>query len=192
MPAEKHPFVPGGRWPGGSCTTSFIDSNEAAFRRAVRDAIRKSPLTRSEQAVTLVLANLWFHHKARGVMHPGRRKIARQAGSVSIKTVTRTMTKLKEAGCLVPVSHEKGGSAATRYRLKPLELMVFCGAKLPSWVEGELVPLPADIVPPPGAEMSRFAGDKMSHGLNDVGQCLSETSEAQVAPALPRIGGHHV
>ena len=62
--------------------TSFIDSNEAAFRRAVRDAIRKSALTKSEQAVTLALANLWFHHKAKGEMHPGREKIAAQGAGL--------------------------------------------------------------------------------------------------------------
>ena len=75
---------------------SFRHSNEAAFRRAVRAAIRQSALSKSEQAVTLALANLWFHHKPKGEMHPGRAKIARRA-RVSIKTVTRTMAKLKAA-----------------------------------------------------------------------------------------------
>ena len=68
-------------------------------------------------------------------MHPGRAKMAGKA-QVSIKTVTRTMAKLRNAECLVPVSHEKGGRAATRYRLRPLGLMVFCGARLPDWVRG--------------------------------------------------------
>ena len=37
---------------------SFRESNEAAFRRAVRDAIRKSAMTKGEQAVTLALAKI--------------------------------------------------------------------------------------------------------------------------------------
>lgn len=165
--------------------TSFIRSNEAAFRRAVRDAIKKSTLTKSEQALVQVLANLWFHHKAKGAMHPGREKIARQAG-VSVKTVTRTMTKLKAAGCLVVVSHENGGGAATRFRLKPLELMVFCGARLPSWAVGDdLTRLPAQDGSLPSAEMSRIAEDKMSHGLTDVGKGPSDVKRA----GCP--GAHH-
>lgn len=137
--------------------TTFRDSNEAAFRRLVRTAIRKSSLTKSEQAVTIAVANLWFHHKGKGVMHPGRERIAKSA-RVSIKTVTRTLSKMKASGCIVAVSHESGGRAATRYRVRFVPLLMFCGAKLPEWIEGELVPLSS-------GGMSRFTGDKMSHGL---------------------------
>ena len=130
--------------------------------------------------MTLALANLWFHHKPKGEMHPGRAKIARKA-RVSIKTVTRTMAKLKQAGCLIALSHEKGGRASTRYRLRPLRLMVFCGAQLPAWVEGELAPLTTGNVPLSEAGMSRFAGDKMSHGISTVAKRSSRTSKSEVA-----------
>ena len=178
--------------------TAFVNSQEAAFRRIVRDAIRKSSLTKSEQAVVTAVVNLWFHHKASGVMHPGREKIAKRA-CVSIKTVTRTLAKMADAGCLVVVSHQNGGRAATRYRLRIVPLLALCGARIPEWISGE-------IVPQPEGEMSRFlktecpalvkkcpalGGDKMSHGLKDVSQRVSETSSAQVAPSLRLVGGRN-
>jgi hypothetical protein len=172
---------------------SFRDSNEAAFRRLVRAAIRKSEMTRGEQAVTLVLANLWFHHRngPEGVIRPGRERIGRAAG-VSIKTVTRTLAKLRSAGCLIAVSHDKGGRAATRYRLRLLPLLVLCGANLPSWVDGELAPMRAGNVPLSEAEMSRFTRDKMSHGISTVAKRHSRTSQSEVAASLRVVGGRDV
>lgn len=163
----------------------FRDSNEAAFRRLVREAIRKSTLTKSEKLVTLALADVWFYHKAKGEMHPGRDKIARRT-MVSVKTVTRTMALLKAAGCLTPISHEQGGRAATRYRLHPLRLMAFCGVKFPDWIEGELVPISAGNVPLCETEMSRFRGDKMSHG--NKGRTKTKKSEPE-RPSLRIVGG---
>lgn len=167
--------------------SGFRDSREALFRRLVREAVRKSDMTKSEKAVTLALANIWFHHKAQGVMYPGREKIARRE-QVSIKTVTRTMAKLREAGCLVVVSHAKGGRAATRYRLQTMRLMEFCGVDFPDSREGELTRFDGKNVPLSGGEMSRFRGDKMSHGLKG---CVSTPENEPAAPALRIVGGRH-
>lgn len=163
--------------------SEFANSQEAAFRRIVRGAIRKSSATKSEQAVITAIVNLWFHHKASGVMHPGREKIAKRA-CVSVKTVSRTIARMKDAGCLVVVSHERGGRASTRYRLRIVPLLSFCGARIPEWIAGEIVPLSE-------GRMSRFRGDKMSHGLKDVSKHDFETSSAQVAPSLRIVGGRN-
>ena len=104
------------RAPGthaGLWRMSFRHSNEAAFRRAVRDAIRQSALSKSEQAVTLALANLWFHHKPKGEMHPGRAKIARRRASRS-RPSPAPWPSSEQAGCLIALSHERGGRASTR------------------------------------------------------------------------------
>lgn len=167
---------------------SFRDSREAIFRRIVRGAIRKSDLTKSEKAVTLALANIWFHHHAKGEMHPGRAKIARRE-QVSIKTVTRTMAKLREAGCLVIVSHPNGGRTATRYRLRTLRLMEFCGVDLPDVIEGQLTRFSGRNVPLSSGEMSRFTGDKMSHGISTVS---TDDEDSEVEPFLRVIGGRDV
>ena len=88
-------------------------------------------------------------------------------------------------------AHAKGGGTSTGYRLRLLGLMAFCGAKLPSRVEGELAPLATENVPLSGAELSRFTGDKMSHGLSDVAKRSSGTSKTQVAASLRVVGGRN-
>ncbi len=89
---------------------SFRDSNEAAFRRAVRDAIRKSALTKSEQAVTLALANLWFHHKApKGVMHPGRAAARAQGARLDQDGQPAPSPSCERPACLLAVGYAKGG-----------------------------------------------------------------------------------
>ena len=184
---------PGNWFVGPSCSAvmmSFAASNEAAFRRAVRDAIRKSAMTKGEQAVTWPLQTSGSTTSRRGRCI----RVARSSlwlRDVSIKTVTRTLAKLREAGCLIAVSHPKGGRTSTRYRLRLFCLMVFCGAKLPTWVEGELAPLPTANVPLSGTGMARFTGDKMSHGLSDVAKRSSGTSKMQVATSLRVVGGRH-
>ena len=167
--------------------TSFRDSQEALFRRMVRLAVRNSGLTKSEKLVTIALVNIWFHHRAKGEMHPGREKIARRE-QVSVKTVTRTMAKLREAGCLVVVSHPKGGRASTRYRLDPFRLMETCGVDFPKVASGNLAPFEAGNVPLSGGEMSRLGGDKMSHGLKVRTKVPFPDEQT---PTLRLVGGRH-
>ena len=160
----------------------FRDSSEFAFRRLVRSCVRKSDLTKSEQAVTLAVVNLWFHHKAHRVIHPGRTKLAKSA-NVCIKTVSRTLAMLCAAGALQVVSHPKGGRAATKYRLRFAPLLILCGADLPEWMEGELRAFPVANVPLSDGGMSRFTGDKMSHGSKGASSptvsCPSGTEESE-------------
>lgn len=133
----------------------FRDSPEFAFRRLVRACIRKSDLTKSEQAVTTAVVNLWFHHKAKGVVYPGRARLAKSA-KVSVRTVASTLAKLRAAGVLRVVSHGKGGRAATRYRLRFTPLFILCGADLPDWMEGELRPIPMLDCTLSGDDFARF------------------------------------
>lgn len=107
----------------------FRRSHEQAFRRLVRDAVRRGPFTKSERDVTLALVNLWLHHKGgpKPYVHPGRESLARKAGC-TIKTVSRTLAKLRAAGIADVISNPRGGrDAATRYRLDVVALLAFCG-----------------------------------------------------------------
>ena len=89
---------------------SFRASNEAAFRQLVRAAIRKSDMTKGEQAVALAVANLWFHHRngPEGIIRPGRQRLALKA-RVSVRTVASTLAMLRAASVLVAVEYAKGG-----------------------------------------------------------------------------------
>jgi hypothetical protein len=170
---------------------SFRDSNEASWRRFIRECIRKSGLTKSEQAVTLALVNVWFHHKAKGEMHPGREKIAK-ASRTSVRTVAHTLAMLRDAGCLIPISHEHGGGKSTRYRFKLVALAVFCGAKLPDWIEGELVPVCVQNSPVPEAKIARRTRAKIAHGLKDVpmGKIAVSQGRAKARPHLRLVKGN--
>ena len=109
---------------------SFSNSHEAAFRRVVRDAIRKCPdFTKSERDVTLAIVNLWFHHKdgPKGYIHPGREALAKRTG-ITVKTVSRTLGKLRAIEAIVPLTALKGNRhEATRYVVDIIRLMTFCG-----------------------------------------------------------------
>ena len=144
---------------------SFKDSQEAHFRRVVRDAIRKADLTKSERDVLLALTNMWMHHKGgRGEVHPGREKLAHRAG-VTTKTVSRCLSKFRDAGVLSVVSNLKGGwGKATRYEVNLVSLFQFCGRSFPEFVPGYLV---EQNVPHSHPKMSHNMRDKMSHGYNN-------------------------
>ena len=89
--------------------TSFKDSQEAAFRRIVRAAIKVGPFTKSERDVTLAFMNHWFVHRngVKGIVHPGRKKLAQKAG-VTPRTVTNVLAFLRRAGVLEAKAHLKG------------------------------------------------------------------------------------
>ena len=79
----------------------FKDSQEAAFRRLVRDEIRRGPFTKGQRDAFLVFINHWFHHRNSkgGMVHPGRKKIA-QKSKVTIKTVSRLFEILRHYGVI--------------------------------------------------------------------------------------------
>ena len=112
----------------------FKDSQEAAFRRMVRDAVRKGPFTLGQKEITLALVNLWFHHRngPDGFIHPGREKLARKT-KLSIRLVADTLAMLRAAGVLHVVSHGKGGwGTSTRYKMNLVALLTLCGC---NWVD---------------------------------------------------------
>lgn len=108
---------------------SFKDSQEAALRRILRQAVRKAGFSKAHRDVTLAILNYWLHHKSsgKGYMHPSRKVIAKKS-EVSVRTVATVLDNLRAARVLLPVSRLGGGrSFATRYKLDELALMQFCG-----------------------------------------------------------------
>lgn len=143
-------------------TRTFEKSQEAAFRRLVRQAIRKGPFTKSERDITLALFNHWFHHKngPKSYIHPGRKKLAKKAG-VTEKTVSRCLSMLRVSGVIRPLGPLKGNRyKATEYAVDPYALFVLCGC---DWVDHFVRNVPSRM---PG--MSHLQRDKMSHRINNV------------------------
>ena len=107
---------------------SFADSQEAAFRRQLRAAVRDADMTPKMRAVVMAVLNHWLHHKSKKQpIHPGRDKIAKATGS-SVKTVSRTYDAMRDAGILTPVSNLNGGGwRSTRYDFDANALLVMCG-----------------------------------------------------------------
>lgn len=109
----------------------FKDSQEAAFRRLMRQSIRRGPFTKSEREVVLAFINHWFHHRnsTKGVVHPGRKQLARKAG-VSIRTVSTVLDILRQEGALVATAHLNGlHGNATEYVVNTVALTELCGKK---------------------------------------------------------------
>lgn len=108
--------------------TDFRDSQEATFRRMMREQIRKGPFTKGQRDVVLAFINHWFHHRNSkdGMVHPGRKKIAKKAG-VTIKTVSRVLELLRHYGVIVAVDHLNGlRGNATLYSVSPIHLTALC------------------------------------------------------------------
>lgn len=111
--------------------TSFKDSQEAAFRRVIRQCVRRGPFTKSEREVALAFVNHWFHHRnsAKQVVHPGRKKLAKRA-KVSIRTVASTLDMLRAHGAIVAVAHLHGlHGNATEYVVNVPALTDLCAMK---------------------------------------------------------------
>lgn len=137
---------------------SFKDSQEAAFRRVVRDTIRRTAFSKADRDVTLALVNHWFvhRHSPKGVVHPGRDKLARKAG-VSIKTVSRCLDMLRHFGVLTAVAHLEGlHGKATEYQVSIPALMGLRSLKK------------ADLSVNGGTNVPTSGRDKMSHRSCDV------------------------
>lgn len=121
--------------------SDFKKSQEAAFRKCVRDAIRQSySFTKSQRDVVLYIANLWLHHRngREGVIRPGRERIAKKA-NVSVRTVASVMADMRDAGVLIPVAYPKGGRRATQYKMRISKIFEYCGHEMPEWMRGELI-----------------------------------------------------
>jgi hypothetical protein len=111
--------------------SDFSKSQEASFRRQIRRSIRKGPFTRSQCEVVLAFFNHWFHHRtsAKGVVHPGRKKLARRAG-VSVRTVASTLDLMRRYGVIEPTAHLHGlHGNATEYKVSIPHLFDLCGKK---------------------------------------------------------------
>jgi len=112
-------------------TGTFKDSQEASFRRIIRQTIRKGPFTKSEREVVLAFINHWFHHRksTKGVVHPGRKKLAKRA-NVSIATVKRTLAMLRDYGVISAKAHLEGlHGNATEYTVCTIALTELCAKK---------------------------------------------------------------
>jgi hypothetical protein len=124
--------------------SNFKSSREASFQRLYRGIVKRSHLTRAERDVTLAFLNHWFVHRHQGPVHPGKKRLARVA-KVSIPTVKRTLSMLREFSVIQAVAHETGNSAegfglATEYTLDVDALTKLC--RLPKsdlkwWREGQ-------------------------------------------------------
>lgn len=159
--------------------SEFRDTPESALRRLVRLVIRKSPLTKSEQAVTLAVVNLWFHHRngPKGYIHPGRERLAKSA-RVSVRTVASTLARLRDGGALVVVGRPKGeGQKPTEYRIDVSALLVICGTDLPTVMSGRLVPMGrksgGQNCTPLKSEIAHHMGAGIAHSLKDVAPAFS-------------------
>jgi hypothetical protein len=112
-------------------TGTFKDSQEASFRRIIRQTIRKGPFTKSEREVVLAFINHWFQHRksTKGVVHPGRKKLAKRAG-VSIRTVASVLDLLRTHGVIDAKAHLHGlHGNATEYTVCTVALTELCAKK---------------------------------------------------------------
>lgn len=150
--------------------SDFSHSEEAAFRRRVRDAIRLAKFTKFERDIILALVNHWFEKRNRdgGVIHPGRQKLAKKAGGVSIKTVSRCLNALRQEGVLGVHGHLDGkGGKATEYSLAIHKLTALCMKPDPLKSRARVGPL----VPGPvigGTNGPGSGRDLWSHRNNSV------------------------
>jgi hypothetical protein len=108
----------------------FAASQEAGFRRRLRDHVRKSGLTRTEKEIVLAFLNHWFVHRHKGAVHPGKEKIAKRA-KASVRSVKYTLSMLRECGVIQAVAYATGNAngergKATEYTLDTNKLITLC------------------------------------------------------------------
>lgn len=138
--------------------SAFEESQEAAFRRLVRNHIRKAKFSKSQRDVVLAFINHWFHHrrKADGIVHPGREKLSARA-KVSVKTASRTLELLRASGAIRAHGNLNGlYGNATEYSVSIPHLIALCGAS-----KEEIRVYGGTNVPTQGR-------DKMSRRINNV------------------------
>ena len=126
--------------------TNYKDSTENAYRRLVRAAIRKSNMTKSDRDITLAIVNLWFHHRngPKGYIHPGRKHLAKKA-NVSIITVARCLTRLRDSHVILAIKNPKGEGQKPTHWLD--EFMALSAQKCPTTFTENVPPLAGQNVP---------------------------------------------
>lgn len=84
-------------------------------RDMVRGGIRRcKSMRKGDLECLMYLTNLWFYHRGSdGFIRPGSALVAKRLGC-SIRTAKTRMKTLRDAGYLVPIAYEKGGSARGR------------------------------------------------------------------------------
>lgn len=113
----------------------FGESQEATFRRVVRDQIRRGPFSKGQRDALLAFMNHWFVHRSSkcGVVHPGRKRIAKKAG-VTVKTVSRLFEILRFYGAIEVVDNLNGlRGNATEYTVNTEVLSAVCRLKKADW-----------------------------------------------------------
>lgn len=157
-----------------SPSAEFNAGSEAAFRRIIRNQIRKGPFTKGQRDVALAFFNHWFFHRTstKKVVHPGRDKLARKAG-VSVRTVATTLDLLREHGAIIAVAHLNGlHGKATEYvvdvvamtelcDLKKTDLRVNGVQKVPTVGSAKIARRSCDVVPFPSQKIKSSGGDNV-------------------------------
>lgn len=120
----------------------FKSSQANRENNTIRRLIRKTDkVTRAERDVLMSLANLWFHHRAKGEMHPGCDKIAKSA-KVSVPTVKRALKLFREKGVIKAVAYATGGRRSTRYTFSIVALREWIDPGFVKEAPGKLVKFP--------------------------------------------------
>lgn len=149
--------------------TDFSQSKEAEFRRNIRSLVRKGPFTKSERDTVLAFLNFWFAHRNNndGVIYPGRYRIAKSAGGVSIKTVSRCLKMLRDEGVIAAHCNLNGFEGkATEYSVSIARLCILCSKKRHQRKDktGQM----SRVRPNGGTNVSGPGRDKMSHHLGEA------------------------
>jgi hypothetical protein len=138
---------------------SFHDTDAARERREIRRSVSRLKLSNSEKAVLQFLVNVWFVHRGKGAIHPGREAIAKRA-NVSVRTVQTYLGKFRDLGFILATGYAKGGRYATRYTVS-LDAIQDAASTPVKSVPGDLVPVPTeranrtDFTPKPSKICSR-------------------------------------
>ena len=126
-PLARRAFLLSGcNMKGCYMSTSFRDSQNFSARRAIRQFIKKSDLTKNEQAILAKIVNLWFRHAGlpKWVIHPGRKLLAKDA-RCSIITVARALALFRERGFIEVVRRPRGeGQRPTEYAVNLTQIIV--------------------------------------------------------------------
>ena len=82
-----------------------------AERRLVRDGIKRAKhLPPRYRNCLSYMCNLWFYHRgSKGYIHPGAELIASKT-ECSVRTAKTMLKSLREAGYIIPLAYEKGGT----------------------------------------------------------------------------------
>jgi hypothetical protein len=116
--------------PRPNSVKDYASSQEATFRRRMRDHVRKSALTRAEKDILTAFLNHWFVHRHKGAVHPGKAKLAKKA-KVSARSVKYTLSLLRTLKVLKAVAYETGNVSgergrATEYEVDAAKLVSMC------------------------------------------------------------------